>query len=155
MLLAKEGVPELNRGQGGPFPEAKDVRLRQETIVMMLAVLVIAAALPYAVKDTLQTGRVYLFSREFLKELPQRFTGPGRFRFILQPMFAILQGVRGGLADARGGKPSLSAGWRSLRRSWALAMPLDPGACVMSDAIYDCGLGPSSAPEYSWSWPHS
>jgi hypothetical protein len=53
--------------------------------------------------DTIETGRVYLFSRQFLEELPQRFTGPGRLRFILQPMFAILLGVRGGLADSRAG----------------------------------------------------
>ncbi len=33
-----------------------------------------------------------LFSRQFLEELPRRFTGPGRLWFILQPMFAILLG---------------------------------------------------------------
>jgi hypothetical protein len=70
-----------------------------------LAVLVIAASLPSAIVDTFETGRVYLFSRQFLEELPQRFTGPGRFRFILQPTLALLLGVRGGLADARGGNP--------------------------------------------------
>ena len=46
---------------------------------------------------------MYLFSQQFLEELPRRFTGPGRLRFILQPMFAILLGVRGGLADAKAG----------------------------------------------------
>ncbi len=69
----------------------------------VLALIVIVAAVPPAVVDTIETGRVYLFSKEFLDELPQRFTGPGRFRFILQPIFAILLGVRGGLADARVG----------------------------------------------------
>jgi hypothetical protein len=64
----------------------------------------ILAALPGAVQETLETGRVYLFSKQFLEDLPQRFTGPGRFRFILQPLLAILFGVRGGLADAREGK---------------------------------------------------
>ena len=52
---------------------------------MVLAILVIAIAIPFAIVDTFETGRVYLFSRQFLEELPQRFTGPGRFRFILQP----------------------------------------------------------------------
>src|SRR5260370_24353604 len=55
--------------------------------------------------DTIETGRVYVFSRQFLKELPERFTGPGRFRFILQPMVAIVLGIRGGLADAKAGNP--------------------------------------------------
>jgi hypothetical protein len=69
--------------------------------VTVLALLVIVAAIPYAIMDTIETGRVYLFSRQFLEELPQRFTGPGRFRFILQPILAILLGVRGGMADAK------------------------------------------------------
>src|SRR5271169_5611213 len=79
--------------------------MRRETIVTLLALLVIAAAIPFAIMDTIQTGRVYVFSKQFLEELPQRFTGPGRFRFILQPMIAIVLGIRGGLADAKVGNP--------------------------------------------------
>ena len=71
----------------------------------MLALLVIAIALPFAIMDTLETGRVYIFSRQFLEELPRRFTGPGRLRFILQPVTAILLGLRGGLHDAKAGHP--------------------------------------------------
>jgi len=66
-----------------------------------MAFLVIAIALPFAIVDTIETGRVYLFSRQFLEELPQRFTGPGRLRFILQPIVAIVLGIRGGIADAK------------------------------------------------------
>ncbi len=77
--------------------------LRRDTIVTVLALLVIAATIPFAILDTIETGRVYLFSRQFLEELPQRFTGPGRLRFILQPMVAIVLGIRGGLADAKAG----------------------------------------------------
>jgi len=79
--------------------------LRRETIVTMLAFLVTATALPFAIVDTIETGRVYLSSRQFLEELPQRFTGPGRLRFILQPTVAIALEIRGGLADAKGGNP--------------------------------------------------
>jgi hypothetical protein len=75
------------------------------TIVTALAVLILVAAIPSAVRDTFETGRVYLFSREFLDELPQRFTGPGRLRFLLQPMVAIVLGWRSGLTDARAGRP--------------------------------------------------
>jgi len=59
------------------------VKLRREAIVTALALLVIVAAIPAAIVDTIETGRVYVFSRQFLEELPRRFTGPGRFRFIL------------------------------------------------------------------------
>jgi hypothetical protein len=75
--------------------------LRRDTIVTVMAFLVIAIALPFAIVDTIETGRVYLFSRQFLEELPQRFTGPGRLRFILQPIVAIVLGIRGGIADAK------------------------------------------------------
>jgi hypothetical protein len=79
--------------------------LRRDTIVPVLALLVIAIALPFAIVDTIEMGRVHLFSRQFLEEIPRRFTGPGRFRFILQPMVAIVLGIRGGLADAKAGNP--------------------------------------------------
>jgi hypothetical protein len=73
-------------------------------IVTALAVLVLVAAIPSAVRDTFETGRVYLFSAQFFQELPQRFTGPGKFRFLLQPVVAIFLGWRSGLSDARAGR---------------------------------------------------
>jgi len=79
--------------------------LRRDDIVTVLALLVIAIAIPFAIMDTIETGRIYVFSCQFLEELPRRFTGPGRLRFILQPMVAIILGIRGGLADAKAGNP--------------------------------------------------
>jgi hypothetical protein len=81
------------------------MRLTRSTIITALAALVLAAAVPSAIQDTSATGRIYLFSWEFLADLPARFTGPGRLRFILQPTVAIMLGLRGGLADARAGRP--------------------------------------------------
>jgi hypothetical protein len=80
------------------------LKLRQERIVVGVALALIAMSVPFAIMDTLQTGRVHLFSRQFFQELPRRFTGPGRLRFILQPLVAIILGIRGGLADARAGR---------------------------------------------------
>jgi hypothetical protein len=95
----------MNRmmGKVSFFLRQKVMKLQRENIMTVLAILVIVAALPYAIIDTIETGRVYLFSRQFLEELPQRFTGPGRLRFILQPVLAILLGVRSGLTDAKVG----------------------------------------------------
>jgi hypothetical protein len=81
------------------------MRLTRSTIITGLAALVLAAAVPSAIQDTFATGRIYLFSWEFLADLPARFTGPGRLRFILQPTVAIILGLRGGMADARAGRP--------------------------------------------------
>jgi hypothetical protein len=47
-----------NGGQGGPFPEAKEVTLQRETIVTVLALVVVAAAIPSAITDTIETGRL-------------------------------------------------------------------------------------------------
>lgn len=81
------------------------MNLRRDNIVAWLVVIVIAISVPFAIVDTIKTGRVYLFSWQFIEELPQRFTGPGRLRFLLQPAVAIILGIRGGLADARAGNP--------------------------------------------------
>lgn len=76
------------------------------SVVTVVAVLILVAAIPSALRDTIETGRVYLFSRQFLDELPQRLTGPGRLRFVLQPLVAMFLGFRSGLDDARAGRPA-------------------------------------------------
>ena len=66
---------------------------------------VLAATAPGALRDTWERGGFYLFSWEFLEDLPRRLTGPGRLRFVFQPLVAILLGIRAGRADARAGRP--------------------------------------------------
>jgi hypothetical protein len=82
----------------------KPVKLYLRILLRALVVLMVVAALPGAIQEVRETGRVYLFSKQFFEELPRRFTGPGRLRFILQPLTAIVFGVYGGLADARQGE---------------------------------------------------
>jgi hypothetical protein len=84
----------------------KPTRATLGTVLTIVAALILLAAIPSAVRDTLDTGRVYLFSRQFLDELPQRLTGPGRLRFVLQPLVAILLGWRSGRADVLAGRPA-------------------------------------------------
>jgi hypothetical protein len=81
------------------------MRTRLQTTVRVVALFAIVAAIPYAIVDTVETGRIYLFSSQFLADVAQRFRSPGRFRFVLQPTLAVLAGVRGGVADARAGAP--------------------------------------------------
>jgi hypothetical protein len=123
------------------------VRLRRETIVLLLALLVIAVAIPFAIVDTYRTGRVYLFSSQFLEELPRRFSGPGRFRFLLQPALAIFLGARGGMADARAGNPPyvfgllFAAGRRKeLLRSGAAAISTLLAMGIILDAVFQLVL---------------
>jgi hypothetical protein len=46
-----------------------------------------------------------LFPRSFGEGLEARLTGPGKGRFVLQPLVAIALGIRDGIADAKQGKP--------------------------------------------------
>jgi hypothetical protein len=141
------------------------VKPRRETLVTAFTILVIAVALVPALLDTIETGRVYLFSREFLDDLPARFTGRGRLRFLLQPTIAILLGVRGGVADARAGNPPYlfgllfhggrraelaRSGWAAIRNLLAAGIILDlvfqlvlyrsvhPGAALVVGPILIC-----------------
>jgi len=123
------------------------MKLRRENIVTVLALVVVAAAIPPAIVDTIETGRVYLFSSQFLEELPQRLTGPGRLRFFLQPTLAILLGVRGGLADAKAGNPPYLFGLlfaagrrRELLRSGAAAIRTLLAMGIILDVVFQLVL---------------
>jgi hypothetical protein len=74
------------------------------------------------------------------ENLVARITGPMKFRLILQPTMAIFFAVRGGLSDARSGKPPyfwaiftdkkermamLKEGWKSVGKVFILAIVLD------------------------------
>jgi hypothetical protein len=122
------------------------MKVTRSGILTAIAMLILVAALPSAIRDTLETGRLYLFSRQFIEELPQRFTGPGRLRFILQPSIAILIGLRGGLADARAGRPAylyglllgggnrrdlVRSGWAAVRDLVAMGIVLDAVAQLL------------------------
>ena len=111
--------------------------LRRETLVTAITILVIAFAMVAALVDTIETGRVYIFSRQFLEEIPRRFTGPGRFRFILQPAVAIVLGVRSGAAAIRN---LLAAGIiMDLAFQLVLYRSVHPGAALLVGPIFICG----------------
>jgi hypothetical protein len=78
---------------------------RDTSILAVITLLVLALSVPHSLRDAFERGGFYVFSREFLEDIPKRLTGPGRFRFVLQPLFATLLGVRSGVADARAGRP--------------------------------------------------
>jgi hypothetical protein len=79
---------------------------RRVTFILAgLTLLVLLASVPGSLRGILDRGGFYVFSREFLDDIPKRLTGPGRFRFVLQPLMAIVLGVVGGRADARAGRP--------------------------------------------------
>jgi hypothetical protein len=74
-------------------------------ILTILVVAILFVTVPAAIRRILQTGDLYLFTREFFDDLLARLSGAGRFRFVLQPIVAVLLGSRDGLKDARKGRP--------------------------------------------------
>lgn len=70
-----------------------------------VTLLVLALSMPGSLRDAFDRGGIYLFSQAFLEDIPKRLAGPGRFRFILQPLVAIILGIISGRADARAGRP--------------------------------------------------
>ena len=77
---------------------------RVTLVLAVLTVLVLVVSVPGSLRDAWERGGFYLFSREFLLDLPKRLFGPGRFRFLLQPAVALALGVAAGRADARAGR---------------------------------------------------
>jgi hypothetical protein len=81
---------------------------RQRLVTLVLAgltVLALALSVPGSAREAWERGSFYVFSSAFFEDLPARLTGPGRFRFLLQPFVAVALGVAAGRADARAGRP--------------------------------------------------
>jgi hypothetical protein len=82
------------------------MRIRHLTLILASAtVLVLVLSAPASLRDAYDRGGVYLSSQDFFADIPKRLMGPGRFRFILQPLIATILGIRNGLADERAGRP--------------------------------------------------
>jgi hypothetical protein len=87
-------------------PGAAAARGRRVTLALVvLTLLVLLLSVPGSLREAFDRGGFYLLSQAFLEDLPKRLTGPGRFRFILQPLIATILGIRSGVADARAGRP--------------------------------------------------
>jgi hypothetical protein len=75
----------------------------RSTILTAFVIAVVVVATPFAVAEFFRTGELYVLSRRFADDMVARFHGPGRLRFILQPIAAIVLGARDGIKDARAG----------------------------------------------------
>ena len=82
------------------------MRIRYSTLILAsVTLLVLVLSAPASLRDAYDRGGVYLLSHDFFADIPKRLLGPGRFRFILQPLIATILGIRNGMADARVGRP--------------------------------------------------
>jgi hypothetical protein len=81
------------------------ISLSRSSILKATVIVIFLATLPGSIRRLVQTGDFYLFSKDFFEDMLARLSGPGRLRFILQPLVAILLGARDGVKDARVGSP--------------------------------------------------
>jgi hypothetical protein len=77
----------------------------RRAVLPAIVIAVLLAALPAAIQRLIQAGNPSLFTDQFFPDMVARLSGPGRFRFILQPLVAILLGARDGRKDVRAGRP--------------------------------------------------
>ena len=76
-----------------------------KSIPSVVVVALLLAALPSAILRIIHSGNLYLFTSHFFEDILARLSGPGRLRFILQPIVAVILGMRGGMRDASAGLP--------------------------------------------------
>jgi hypothetical protein len=81
------------------------ILVTRSSLLTAIVIVVLVAAVPFAVAEFLKTGELYFLSRRFIDDMAARLHGPGRLRFILQPLAAIVLGARDGVKDARAGNP--------------------------------------------------
>jgi hypothetical protein len=82
------------------------MKSRRTTVILAsITLLLLVLSIPGSLRDAFSRGGIYLFSHAFLEDIPKRLTGPGRFRFVMQPLMAIILGILNGVADARAGRP--------------------------------------------------
>ncbi len=71
----------------------------------VLTALLLLYSIPTALRDAYERGGIYLFTQEFVDDIPRRLAGPGRMRFLVQPTVALVLGVLAGRRDSRAGRP--------------------------------------------------
>ncbi len=80
-------------------------RISRSWILSGVVIAILVVASPNAILRTIHTRDLYLFTDQFFRDMLARFSGPGKMRFILQPVVAIALGIRSGIKDGSSGVP--------------------------------------------------
>jgi|SRR5436305_8420542 len=112
----------------------------RSSVLYVVVLAALLAALPGAIAKIVRTGDPYLFTERFFQDVLARLSGPGRLRFVVQPTVAIFLGLRSGVKDAQLGLPPflwglifhkahrrdlLRSAFASIRNLLAIAIVLD------------------------------
>jgi hypothetical protein len=136
--------------------QGKNAKLRRENIVTALALLVILATMPFAIMDTIETGRVCLFSSKVPEELPLRFTGTGPCASSFSRCLPSCWGLFGLLFHAAHRKGLMQSEVAAISTLLAMGILLDvlhlfnpDRYCTLSPAALDLGPVRIRKGEYS------
>jgi hypothetical protein len=113
MLATSSGTNNVGSGQPDQMSDRPHARwifrlkisITRSSLLTAIVIVVLVAAVPFALAEFLKSGELYILSRRFTDDMIVRLHGPGRLRFILQPAVAIVIGARDGVKDARADNP--------------------------------------------------
>jgi hypothetical protein len=108
---------EFCAGSAKQFPVIKRPQTSFTLILFGVTLVVLLLSVPTSVREAVRRGNFYVFTAEFSTDVPKRLAGPGRFRFIVQPVVATSLGIRDGVADARMGHAAYLFGLLFHRKS--------------------------------------
>jgi len=77
----------------------------RSTFLTAVVIAVLLIATPFTVVEFFKTGEIYILSHRLVDDMVARLHGPGRLRFLFQPIAAIVLGARDGAKDAGEGQP--------------------------------------------------
>src|SRR5262249_20658868 len=80
------------------------ISFTRSSILTAILIAALTIATPFAIWEFVQTGELYILSHRVREDLVARLYGPGRLRFVFQPTFASIIGIRDGVKDGRAGK---------------------------------------------------
>lgn len=107
-----------------------------------VVIAILLAVAPRAILRIIETGDLYLFTDRFFQDILARLSGPGRLRFIFQPVVAIILGTRSGMKDASAGLPPFlwallfhKEHWRELFRSTLTSVRNLVAIAILLDVI--------------------
>jgi hypothetical protein len=81
------------------------MKVSRSSILFAIVAVVLLISVPGSIHRLIQTRDPYLFTEQFFQDMLARLTGPGKLRFIVQPIVAIIIGVLQGKKDAQANLP--------------------------------------------------
>src|SRR5436309_13882051 len=69
------------------------MKISRSSILFAIVAAVLLISIPSSIHRLIQSGDPYLFTEQPFQDMPARLTGPGKRRFIVQPIVAIALGV--------------------------------------------------------------